>query len=285
MRGMAISFTYRGYVACVAFLTYKATLLSLDPVTSDGCSGQLHTAAGALVDPITEIQKNILVVDDDPSIRDSMCEFLSLHGYAMRSASGAIEMDRELAMLRADLIVLDIMMPGEDGLSICRRLSRDGIPIIMLSALGDDTDRIIGLELGADDYLAKPCNPRELLARVRAVLRRRGPPDEPEATAYLFNGWRLAAFERALFDPAGVAVQLTSGEFALLKAFLQNSQRILSREQLLDLIRGPAAESYDRLIDLQVSRLRRKLGDGQGDEMIQTVRGEGYMFTAKVRRA
>ena len=233
----------------------------------------------------SEFQKAILVVDDDPSIREAVCEFLELHGYDTRGASGAQEMDEHLQTRPADLVVLDVMMPGEGGLAICRRLSQEGMPIIMLSALGDDTDRIIGLELGADDYLPKPCNPRELLARVRAVLRRRGPPDEQEASAYFFARWRLAAFERALFDPAGAAVQLTTGEFALLKAFVQTPQRILSREQLLGLVRGPTAETYDRLIDLQVSRLRRKLGDGQGEEMIQTVRGEGYMFTPKVRRA
>jgi two-component system OmpR family response regulator len=237
------------------------------------------------VEAVLDIQKSILVVDDDPSIREAVCEFLGQHGYAVHGANGGAEMDRALALRSTDLVVLDVMMPGEDGLSICRRLSQDGIPIIMLSALGDDTDRIIGLELGADDYLAKPCNPRELLARVRAVLRRRSAREDSDITSFMFNGWRLSGTERALFNPAGAAVHLTSGEFALLKAFVKNPQRILSREQLLDLVRGPAAESYDRLIDLQVSRLRRKLASGDGDDMIQTVRGEGYMFTAKVRRA
>lgn len=247
------------------------------------------TASGRqefIEDMAINLRNQILVVDDDPGIREALSEFLTRHGYEVRSAGDAVEMDRELSLARPDLIVLDVMMPGEGGLSICRRLSRSGPPIIILSAIGEDTDRIIGLEIGADDYLAKPCNPHELLARIRAVLRRREPDndDEQETLVYTFSGWRFSPEERELFDPFGHPVTMSAGEFALLRAFVEKPQRILNRDQLLELARGPAAETYDRAIDLQVSRLRRKLDDGSGLELIQTVRGEGYRFTPKVRR-
>jgi len=190
-----------------------------------------------------------------------------------------------------DLIVLDIMLPGEDGLAICRRLSGVNSPaIIMLSAMGDETDRIIGLELGADDYLPKPCNPRELLARIRAVLRRRREPAGSGADSALgagcsFAGWRLDLVRRELRSPQGVIVNLSSGEFTLLQAFIERPQRVLTRDRLLDLARGPDSEAYDRAIDVQISRLRRKLDDGGGgQEIIRTIRNEGYIFTPKVTR-
>ena len=175
-------------------------------------------------------------------------------------------------------------MPGEDGLSVCRRIAGKGPPIVMLSAMGEDTDRIIGLELGADDYLAKPCNPRELLARVRAVLRR--PRDEAagDAPALLFAGWRLDLMRRELTRPDQQVVPLSAGEFALLRAFAERSGRVMTRDQLLERARGTDADIFDRAMDVQISRLRKKLDDGSGLEMIQTLRGEGYMFDVKVER-
>lgn len=244
------------------------------------------TQRGSVDGMPSSARNRILVVDDDPGIRDALSEFLGRHGYDVRSAADASEMDQELAQSPADLIVLDVMMPGEDGLSVCRRLSRSGPPIVMLSAMGEDTDRIVGLEIGADDYLAKPCNPRELLARVRAVLRRREPAADHDydRLTYTFSGWEFSPDERELLDPYGQIVTMTAGEFALLRAFVEKPQRILNRDQLLEMARGPTAETYDRAIDLQVSRLRRKLDDGSGIELIQTVRGEGYRFVPKVRR-
>ncbi len=230
----------------------------------------------------------ILMVDDDPGIRDVVSDFLGRHGYQVDTAGDAREMDAALARNAVDLIVLDVMLPGEDGLSICRRLAAaEGPPVIMLSAMGEDTDRIVGLELGADDYLPKPCNPRELLARVRAVLRRRQEPalgkDRPLGAGCEFGGWRLDLVRRELTNIQGVVVNLSSGEFTLLRVFVERPQRVLTRDQLLDLARGRDSDAYDRAIDVQISRLRRKLDDG-GGELIRTIRSEGYMFTAKVTR-
>ena len=231
----------------------------------------------------------ILMVDDDPGIRDVVSDFLGRHGYKVETAGDAVEMERVLERGPVDLIVLDIMMPGEDGLAVCRRLTttENAPPIIMLSAMGEDTDRIVGLELGADDYLAKPCNPRELLARVRAVLRRaeqRGVAGALGAGCE-FAGWRLDLVRRELRSPAGVVVNLSSGEFSLLRAFVERPQRVLTRDQLLEFARGPDSDAFDRAIDVQISRLRRKLDDGGGGhDLIRTIRNEGYMFTAKVKR-
>jgi two-component system OmpR family response regulator len=231
----------------------------------------------------------ILMVDDDPGIRDVVSDFLGRHGYKVETAADAGEMERALERGPVDLIVLDVMLPGEDGLAICRRLTGSEVapPIIMLSAMGEDTDRIVGLELGADDYLAKPCNPRELLARVRAVLRRaeqRGAPGTLGAGCE-FAGWRLDLVRRELRSPAGVVVNLSSGEFSLLRAFVERPQRVLTRDQLLEFARGPDSDAFDRAIDVQISRLRRKLDDGGGGhDLIRTIRNEGYMFTAKVKR-
>jgi two-component system OmpR family response regulator len=233
----------------------------------------------------SDTAQRILVVDDDPGIREVLCDYLAQHGYEAVGAASAAEMDRAVATRAPDLIVLDLMMPGEDGLSVCRRLAGKGPPIVMLSAMGEDTDRIIGLELGADDYLAKPCNPRELLARVRAVLRR--PRDESEAAsgpALLFAGWRLDLMRRELTRPDGDTVSLSAGEFALLRAFAERPGRVMTRDQLLERARGADADVFDRAMDVQISRLRRKLDDGSGLEMIQTLRGEGYMFDVKVER-
>lgn len=229
----------------------------------------------------------ILMVDDDPGIRDVVSDFLGKHGYTVDTAGDAREMEQALERGPVDLVVLDVMLPGEDGLAICRRLAvGDGPPIIMLSAMGGDTDRIVGLELGADDYLAKPCNPRELLARVRAVLRRaenRGASSTVSAGCE-FAGWRLDLVRRELRSPQGVVVNLSSGEFSLLRAFVERPQRVLTRDQLLDFARGPDSDAFDRAIDVQISRLRRKLDDGGGQDLIRTIRNEGYMFTPKVKR-
>jgi two-component system OmpR family response regulator len=231
----------------------------------------------------------IIVVDDDPGIRDVVTEFLSRHGFDVEGAADATGLAKALAHRQADLVVLDVMLPGEDGLQICRRLSgNDGPAVIMLSAMGEETDRIVGLELGADDYLPKPCNPRELLARIRAVLRRRGEPrsqDGHMGAQCEFAGWRLDLVRRELRTPDGVVVNLSGGEFSLMRSFVERPQRVLTRDQLLDLARGPDSDAYDRAIDVQISRLRRKLDDGgAGAELIRTVRNEGYMFMAKVIR-
>jgi two-component system OmpR family response regulator len=230
----------------------------------------------------------ILMVDDDPGIRDVVSDFLGRHGYQVATAADSREMEQALERGPVDLIVLDIMLPGEDGLAVCRRLAsaEAGPPIIMLSAMGEDTDRIVGLELGADDYLAKPCNPRELLARIRAVLRRsdvRG--GSGVGASCEFAGWALDLVRRELRSPPGVVVNLSSGEFSLLRVFVERPQRVLTRDQLLELARGPDSEAFDRAIDVQISRLRRKLDDGGGgQDLIRTIRNEGYMFTPKVRR-
>jgi two-component system OmpR family response regulator len=238
---------------------------------------------------MTATGARILMVDDDLGIRDVVSDFLGKHGYRVETAGDATEMEQALDRGAVDLIVLDVMLPGEDGLAICRRLSsaEGGPPIIMLSAMGEDTDRIVGLELGADDYLSKPCNPRELLARVRSVLRR---AEQRSSSSRVgagceFAGWRLDLVRRELRSPQGVVVNLSSGEFSLLRAFVERPQRVLTRDQLLEFARGPDTEAFDRAIDVQISRLRRKLEDGGGGhELIRTVRNEGYVFTAKVRR-
>lgn len=229
----------------------------------------------------------ILVVDDDPGVREVLAEFLKGHGYAVETAEDGRGMDAALAAFTPDLIVLDLMMPGEDGLSICKRLSAgNGPAVIMLSAMGEETDRIVGLELGADDYLPKPCSPRELLARTKAVLRRRreAPAAEAGASEILFDGWSLDLVRRELRSSAGVVVNLSGGEFHLLRVLVERPGRVLTRDQLLDLARGPTSEAFDRAIDVQISRLRKKLEDGAGRDPIRTVRGEGYMFAGTVRR-
>ena len=233
---------------------------------------------------MTEPPARILVVDDDPGIREVLCDYLGQHGYHASGAASAVEMDQALARQGVDLIVLDLMMPGEDGLSVVRRLSGTP-PVVMLSAMGEDTDRIIGLELGADDYLAKPCNPRELLARVRAVLRRPREDEAPAGAALSFEGWRLDLVRRELRRPDEEIVVLSAGEFGLLRAFAERPGRILTRDQLLEAARGAEADVFDRAMDVQISRLRKKLDDGSGLELIATVRGEGYRFDARVKKA
>ena len=233
---------------------------------------------------------HLLVVDDDREIRSLLSQFLTRHGFRVTGAKDGVEMMRTLDTARVDLIVLDLMMPGEDGLSLCRRLRATPetaqTPVIMLTAMGEETDRIVGLEMGADDYLAKPFSPRELLARIKAVLRRAsGPPAAGGATGktLAFEGWTLDLAKRELRSPDGVLVQLSAGEYDLLVAFVEHPQRVLTRDQLLDLARGRSAVPFDRSIDVQVSRLRRKIEPDPADPaMIKTVRGGGYLFTPAV---
>jgi two-component system OmpR family response regulator len=231
---------------------------------------------------------HILVVDDDREIRDLLSRFLRRNGYRVDLAADGHEMSRVLDGARIDLVILDRILPGKDGLTLCRELrSRSRVPIILLTLLGAETDRIIGLEVGADDYLAKPFNPHELLARVKAVLRRAN--DLPlqsalQKSAILrFAGWTLDRSRRRLESPRGVIVTLTDGEFDLLVALAEHPQVVLSREQLLDLARGRAAAAFDRSIDMQVTRLRRRIEPNPDDpQLIKTIRNKGYVLTAEV---
>ncbi len=235
-------------------------------------------------------QPHILVVDDDREIRDLVTRYLIKHGLRARGAADGRQMHQALDDWSIDLIVLDLMLPGEDGLSLCRKLRADSkIPVIMLTAMGEETDRIVGLEMGADDYIAKPFNPRELLARIKAVLRRvedgqvAAQPDADRANVLVFAGWRLDLQRRDLTAPDNVLVALSAGEYDLLLAFVTRPQRVLSRDQLLDLARGREAQPFDRAIDVQVSRLRRKIEIDPGNPiLIKTVRGGGYLFTPQV---
>jgi two-component system OmpR family response regulator len=229
----------------------------------------------------------ILVVDDDGQILELVSRFLRTNGFRVHAARNGVEMGECLRRVSIDLIVLDLMLPGKNGLDLCRELRRtSALPVIMLTAKGDEIDRIIGLEVGADDYLQKPFNPRELLARINAVLRRartREPgPLQRTGRAFMFGGWRLDTLKRELTDPGGVVVDLSTGEYELLVAFLEAPQRVLTREFLLDAARNRSIDAFDRSIDVQVSRLRRKL-DGV-EEFIKTVRGAGYLFAADVTR-
>jgi two-component system, OmpR family, response regulator len=226
----------------------------------------------------------IIVVDDDRSVRDAAAEYLESHGYRVRTAANAATLDTALAERPADLVILDVMMPGEDGLSICRRLLPKGPPVLIVSALGGTTDRIVGLELGASDYLPKPFDPRELLARVRAVLRRRS-DEAGDRLTFSFDGWSFDPEAGRLYGPDQKPVELTAGEMLLLRAFVERPGLLLSRERLLELTKGPDPEPFDRAIDLAVSRLRRKLEGGGGRAMIETVRGIGYRFQPQVRRS
>ncbi|MEM6973229.1 MAG: response regulator transcription factor [Pseudomonadota bacterium] len=228
----------------------------------------------------------ILIVDDDPEIRRLLAEFLAREGLEVETAEDAVAMDAAMARRRPDLVVLDLMMPGEDGLSVCRRLrTAAGPAILMLTAKSDEIDRVVGLELGADDYLAKPFGPRELLARIRAVLRRTGERAGGMAPLrrYAFDRFTIDLDARQLTDEAGISLQLTSGEFDLLSCFIERPRRVLSRDQILDRLRGRGAEPFDRTVDMLVSRLRRKLASVSPDvELISTVRNGGYLFTAGV---
>lgn len=233
----------------------------------------------------------ILIVDDNREMRDLLGGFLKREGYVCLEAADGVEMRRQISRQPPDLVLLDIMLPGEDGLSLCRWLRADStIPVIMLTARGDDIDRILGLEMGADDYLSKPFNSRELLARIRAVLRRtqkRGGVEDsqPDGRRYGFDGWCLDLDRQELQSPDGVLVSLGSAEFRLLRTFVEKPGRVLSRSQLLDLCREGRDEVYDRSIDTLVSRLRRKIeADPRQPQWIKTVWGGGYQFCAQVEQ-
>lgn len=238
----------------------------------------------------------LLIVDDDAEIRQLLGQFLGKYGYEVVLAQNGNDMLASLSAAAIDLVILDIMMPGEDGFELCRCVRKTSqVPILMLSAVGDETDRIVGLEMGADDYLSKPFNPRELLARIKAILRRtegQGVAAQgtiktklrlPE-TQYFFDDWQFDMSMRRLISPEGLEIDLTSGEYALLTVFVENPQRILSRDQLLEYAHNRNAGPVDRSIDVQVSRLRQKIEeDPKSPKMIKTVRGGGYLFTAKVK--
>jgi two-component system OmpR family response regulator len=239
--------------------------------------------------PSVEGPARILLVEDDAAISQMLKEVLSESGFAPYAAGSATEMDRLLEKQGVDLIVLDVMLPGEDGFSICRRLrAASSVPIIMLTALGEDVDKIVGLEIGADDYVAKPFNSRELVARIRAVLRRaKLAKEEPgeRTPPFRFAGWRVDPVERQLYSPEGARVTTTSAEFDLLLAFCQNPGRILSREQLLELTHSGVAGPIERTVDVHISRIRQKIEpDPRDPTLIKTVRLGGYVFTPAVEQ-
>ncbi len=233
---------------------------------------------------------HILVVDDDREIRDLLSRFLERNRFRVTSARDGREARRAWPLGHYQLVVLDLMLPGEGGLEIARWLRQQGdVPIVMLTAMGEETDRIIGLELGADDYVPKPFNPRELLARIRAVLRRTTERAEkkvePAAKSVRFSGWTLEPARRRLLNPDGAEVALTGGEYDLLVALVERANRVLTRDMLLDLLRGRQAGPFDRAIDVAISRLRRKLeDDGRHAQLIKTVRGGGYVLAAEIER-
>jgi two-component system OmpR family response regulator len=231
---------------------------------------------------------HILIVDDHRDIRDLLARFLTRHGLRASVADSAATARRLLQASDVDLVVLDIMMPGEDGLSLTRSLRESGeIPVILLTAMGEETDRIVGLEVGADDYVAKPFNPRELLARIKAVLRRAQTlPRQRDAKRgrLAFDRWVLDLGRRELLDDQNVVVPLSSGEFRLLAALLERPGMVLTRDQLLDLTRGRSAQAFDRSIDNQISRLRKKIEDDpRAPRLIKTAWGDGYSFAAEVK--
>jgi two-component system OmpR family response regulator len=237
---------------------------------------------------------HILVVEDDREIRTMVCRLLQKNGFRLSSVGDALAMDRVLATAHIDLLILDLMLPGEDGLSICRRLrTASSMPIIMLTASGDPVARVVGLEMGADDYVPKPFDPHELVARVRAVLRRSNVlpaasnapalTDEASRAVLAFAGWRIDPVARELANPEGVRVMLTGAEFNLLLVFCRHARRTLTRDQLLDLTQGREPTVFDRSIDILVSRIRRKIEDNpRAPMLIKTVRSGGYIFTPEV---
>ncbi len=251
--------------------------------------GTVATATSAAATTSTATLPHILVIDDDREIRDLLARFLEKQRFRVTAVRDAREARRAVPNGVFNLVVLDLMLPGESGLDFARWLrTQSDVPIVMLTALGEETDRIIGLELGADDYLAKPFNPRELLARIRAVLRRVGEAatrQEAPPRALRFAGWTLEPQRRRLVSNDGVEVPLTGGEYDLLLALAERANRVLTRDMLLDLLRGRQAGPFDRAIDVAVSRLRRKLeDDGRRSQLIKTVRGGGYVLAAEVER-
>jgi two-component system OmpR family response regulator len=235
--------------------------------------------------PIVPALQQVLIVDDDVALRGEMSRYLAECGYRTHVAGDALEMDRLLGSSPIDLLILDLMLPGEDGLSICRRMSlRPGPAIIIVSARSEQVDRVLGLELGADDYLSKPCAPRELLARVRSVLRRRtaGGGERRPQGGWLFGGMMLDRARTQLRAGNGATVLLSPGEMALLQIFLEHPREILSRESLIRMARGDAEGDLERALEVQISRLRRKLQSYGDQELIKTIRGAGYILDAAV---
>lgn len=239
---------------------------------------------------MTDDAATILLVDDEATLREPLAEYLTGQGFAVTEAQSAAAARSQLTTWRPDIVLLDVMMPGEDGLSLCRHLvETQKLPVIFITAKGEAMDRILGLELGADDYVVKPFEPRELVARIRTVLRRvdrTAPPQtQMEDWHYQFEGWMLDPLKRKLSDPEGVTVPISTAEFRLLRAFLDAPRQVMDRDLLLDLVQGRTANLFDRAVDNQVSRLRRKIETDSGNpQLILTVRGGGYRFAAGVKR-
>ncbi|RYY36941.1 MAG: response regulator [Sphingomonadales bacterium] len=235
---------------------------------------------------------SLLLVDDEATLREPLAEYLAGQGFVVREAESAAAARSILGDFAPDLVLLDIMMPGEDGLSLCRHLvEARGVPVILLTAKSEAMDRIIGLEIGADDYVPKPFEPRELVARIRSVLRRAAKEGGPAISAddehfvYQFEGWELDPLKRRLIDPEGASIAISTAEFRMLKALCDHPRQVLDRDRLLDMVQGREAHLFDRAVDNQVSRLRRKIEiDSRNPELIQTVRGGGYRLAADVTR-
>jgi two-component system OmpR family response regulator len=241
------------------------------------------------VDPMGDMP-HLLLVDDERSIREPLAVYLTKQGFRVTQAGDAEAARTRLTAYAIDLVILDIMMPGEDGLSLCRHIAATSdVPVILLTARAEETDRIVGLEMGADDYVVKPFSPRELATRVKVVLRRAtsggSRQHAPESSSYGFAGWVLKSGERALIDREGVSVPLSTGEYNLLLALVTRPRQVLTRDQLLDLTQGREAAAFDRAIDNHISRLRRKIeADAKTPELIKTVWGGGYTLAAEVTR-
>jgi two-component system, OmpR family, response regulator len=238
---------------------------------------------------MNKTRPHLLLVDDEASIRDPLGKYLERQGFRVTDAANAATARSAMLSYDIDLVLLDIMMPGEDGLSLCRHIAaNDGPPVILLTAKSEETDRIVGLEIGADDYVVKPFSPRELVARIKVVLRRvssGAPKQERMGESYHFAGWTLNTAEQALHDPVGVLVPLSSGEHRMLEVLVARAGQILTRDQLLDLTRGREGGPFDRAIDNQVSRLRRKIEvDAKDPQHIKTIWGGGYRFSTEVKR-
>lgn len=234
------------------------------------------------------VSPKILIVEDDAEISRLVVEMFDQEGFAVTAIASGTQLDIALERNAPDIVILDLMLPGEDGIAICRRLRarQSALPILMLTAKSDPIDRIVGLEIGADDYVTKPFNPRELLARVRAILRRtNGSSNGVAGRRFEFEGMIIDLDGRVLTTHAGVPVVLTSSEFDLMACFVERPRRVLSRDQLLDLTRGSGSESFDRAVDMTISRLRRKLDQVcPGIVIISTVRNNGYLFTPKLKQ-
>ena len=251
-------------------------------------SPSMGSAQGAAPVPAAPAPTRVLVVDDEAALREPLSDYLVRQGFVAVQAASAAEARARLAEAAFDIVLLDIMMPGEDGLSLCRHLAETRhLPVIFITARGEATDRIVGLEIGADDYVVKPFDPRELVARIRSVLRRaaRQPEEPAEQFLYAFDGWRLDPLRRRLTDREGAVVAISSAEFRLLAAFLDHPRQVLDRDRLLDMVQGREAHLFDRAVDNQISRLRRKIErDSRNPELIQTVWGGGYMLAAEVAK-